>query len=65
MALHTPEMKTFVRNTEKGKKVSSSPLEEKKMVYEIIMGKKEAMSWKDSKEEWREERKRVNDVIIL
>lgn len=35
------------------------------MVYEIIMGKKEAMSWKDSKEEWREERKRVNDVIIL
>lgn len=37
----------------------------KKTVYAIIMKKKEAMNWKDSKEGWREERKRVNDVIIL
>lgn len=36
------------------------------MVYAIIMKKKtEAMNWKDSKEEWREERKRVNDVVIF
>ena len=36
------------------------------MVYAIIMGnKKEAMNWKDSTEEWREERKGVSDVILL